>query len=359
MKIATVVGARPQFIKMAPVSRELRKHFDEVVIHTGQHYDYEMDGIFFKQLAIPKPDYNLGVGSGSHGYQTGEMLKRIEDVLIEEKPDLVLVYGDTNSTLAGALASVKLHIKIAHVEAGLRCFDKTVPEEVNRILTDHVSDLLFAPTECAVKNLLNEGITNGVHLTGDVMLDALLNNITIAEQESKIIGELGIESKSYLLATIHRAENTDDQSRLKNIIECLIKCKRRTIFPIHPRTKTYLEKYDLLNKLKKADHMILTKPLSYFDMLVLEKNAKKIITDSGGVQKEAYFFKTPCITLRKITEWPETVEDGWNILVGDDLYLLLDKIWNFEPAGGTYAFKFGHGNATSRIVQIMKSIEKI
>ncbi|XRH76169.1 MAG: non-hydrolyzing UDP-N-acetylglucosamine 2-epimerase [Candidatus Methanosuratincola verstraetei] len=356
MRVATVVGARPQFIKMAPLSRELRKYFEEIVIHTGQHYDYEMDRIFFEQLNIPPPDYNLGVGSGFHGYQTGEMLKRIEDVLIKESPDLVIVYGDTNSTLAGALAAAKLRIRVAHVEAGLRCFDRTVPEEVNRVLTDHISDLLFVPTERAVKNLYNEGIKNGVYLTGDVMLDALLHNITIAEKESKIIQELGVEAKSYLLVTVHRAENTDNRARLENIIECLVKCKRKTIFPIHPRTKAFLEKYSLLDKLKNADHIILTKPLSYFDMLVLEKNARQIITDSGGVQKEAYSFKTPCITLRKVTEWPETVEDGLNILVGDDYDLLLDMIWKFEPVGGTYSFRFGHGDASSRVVQIMKNI---
>lgn len=275
MRVATVVGARPQFIKMAPLSRELRKYFEEIVIHTGQHYDYEMDRIFFEQLNIPPPDYNLGVGSGFHGYQTGEMLKRIEDVLIKESPDLVIVYGDTNSTLAGALAAAKLRIRVAHVEAGLRCFDRTVPEEVNRVLTDHISDLLFVPTERAVKNLYNEGIKNGVYLTGDVMLDALLHNITIAEKESKIIQELGVEAKSYLLVTVHRAENTDNRARLENIIECLVKCKRKTIFPIHPRTKAFLEKYSLLDKLKNADHIILTKPLSYFDMLVLEKTQDK------------------------------------------------------------------------------------
>lgn len=354
MKIATIVGARPQFIKMAPVSRELRKHFDEVVIHTGQHYDYEMNRIFFEQLNIPEPDYYLGVGSGSHGYQTGEMLKRIEDVLFKEKPDLVLVYGDTNSTLAGALAAVKLHIKVAHVEAGLRCFEKKVPEEVNRVLTDHISDYLFAPTETAVKNLYNEGIRNGVYLTGDVMFDALLYSIKIAERKSKILDELGLKPKEYCLATVHRAENTDNKKNLENIANAFIECGELIVFPAHPRTVKFLKVYALYEKLEKAENVLLIKPVGYLDMLVLEKNAKKILTDSGGVQKEAYFLKVPCITLRERTEWVETVEDGWNVLTGADKEKILKAIREFEPAGETYSYKFGDGNASKKIVGIIK-----
>lgn len=356
MKIATIVGARPQFIKMAPVSRELRKHFDEIIIHTGQHYDYEMDRIFFEQLSIPEPDYYLGVGSGSHGYQTGEMLKKIEDVLAKENPDLVLVYGDTNSTLAGALAAVKLHIKVAHVEAGLRSFDKKMPEEVNRVLTDHVSDYLFAPTETAVKNLYNEGIKEGVYLTGDVMYDAMLYNIKIAERKSKILDELGLKPKEYLLATVHRAENTDNKKNLENIVEAFIESEELIVFPAHPRTVKFLKSYGVYERLKKAENVLLIKPVGYLDMLVLEKNAKKILTDSGGVQKEAYFLKVPCITLRKRTEWVETVSDGWNVLVGADKEKILAAIKKFEPREKAYAYRFGEGNAHEKIINILISI---
>lgn len=357
VKIATVVGARPQFIKMAPVSKELRRNgITEVVIHTGQHYNYEMDKLFFEQLKIPEPDYNLGVGSGSHGYQTGEMLKRIEEVLVKEKPDLVLVYGDTNSTLAGALAAVKLKIPVAHVEAGLRCFDKGVPEEVNRVLTDHVSDYLFAPTEIAVRNLHRGGINEGVYLTGDVMFDALRCNIGVAERESRILEELGLKSKEYFLATVHRAENTDDKERLKSIIEAFVESSELIVFPVHPRTLKFLKAYGLYERLESSGNMILTKPVGYLDMLLLENNARKILTDSGGVQKEAYFLKVPCITLREKTEWIETVEDGWNALVGAEKDKILWAIKNFEPKGETYSYKFGDGRAAEKIAEVLLGV---
>ena len=356
MKITTVVGARPQFIKMAPVSRELRKHFEEIVIHTGQHYDYEMNRVFFEQLKIPEPDYYLGVGSGSHGYQTGEMLKKIEEVLMREEPDIVLVYGDTNSTLAGALAAVKLHIEIAHVEAGLRSFDKRMPEEVNRVLTDHVSDYLFAPTETAVKNLHKEGINNGVYLTGDVMYDALLHNIRIAKKESKILERLGLTPGKYLLATVHRAENTDNRKRLESIVEAFIESDEFTIFPAHPRTRKYLKRYSLTERIEKAENVLMIPPVGYLDMIILEENAKKILTDSGGVQKEAYFLKVPCITLRERTEWVETVEDGWNLLVGADKEKILKAIKEFEPKGETYTYRFGDGKASGRIVRVLSGV---
>ncbi|MDK2870631.1 MAG: UDP-GlcNAc3NAcA epimerase [Pyrococcus sp.] len=358
MKVVTVVGARPQFVKMAPVSRVLRGYFDEIVIHTGQHYDYEMNRVFFEQLNIPEPDYYLGVGSGTHGYQTGEMLKRIEGVLVKEKPDLVLVYGDTNSTLAGALAAVKLHIKVAHVEAGLRSFDRRMPEEVNRVLTDHVSDYLFAPTETAVKNLHNEGIKEGVYLTGDVMYDALLYNIEIARKNSKILKELGLRPKSYLLATVHRAENTDDKDRLESIVSAFVESGEEIVFPVHPRTVKFLRVYGLYEGLERADNVILTKPVGYLDMLMLEKNAKKILTDSGGVQKEAYFLKVPCITLRERTEWVETVEDGWNVLVGADKEKILRAVREFEPSGETYTYKFGDGRASEKIAEVIKNVDR-
>jgi len=325
MKVASIVGARPNFIKLAPLSREIRKYFDEIIIHTGQHYDYEMDRIFFEQLRIPEPDYHLGVGSGTHGYQTGEMLKRIEKVLIDEKPDLVIVYGDTNTTLAGALAAVKLNIPLAHVEAGLRCYDKKIPEEINRVLTDHCSDLLFCPTKRAVENLKREGITKGVYLTGDVMVDAIKQNITIAENVSTILNDLNVKPKDYYLVTVHRAENTDNIDKLKNIVDALCEIDNNVVFPCHPRTEKALKKFGLWDKLKRSVNVI--KPVGYLDMLVLEKNAKKIITDSGGVQKEAYIFKVPCITLRERTEWIETVEDGWNMLVGSDKGKILNALY--------------------------------
>ena len=349
MKVASIVGARPNFIKLAPVSKELRKKFKEIVIHTGQHYDYEMDKVFFDEMQIPKPDYHLGVGSGSQGEQTGEMLKRIEKVLMKEKPDLVLVFGDTNTTLAGGLAACKLHIRVAHIEAGLRSYDRRMPEETNRVLTDHCSDLLFAPTRTAVENLMKEGITEGVYLTGDVMVDALKENIKIAEKESMILNELHLKTKEYYLATVHRAENTDDFDRLKSIVDAFCEIEH-LVFPCHPRTEKSLKRFDLWEKLTRKVNVI--KPVGYLDMLMLEKNANKILTDSGGVQKEAYIFKVPCITLRNTTEWVETVEDGWNALVGANKEKIVKMAMEFEPEGVQRNI-FGEGYASKRIKEIL------
>ncbi|BAF58565.1 UDP-N-acetylglucosamine 2-epimerase [Pelotomaculum thermopropionicum SI] len=351
MKIATIVGARPQFIKMAPVSREIRKKFKELIIHTGQHYDYEMDRIFFEELDIPKPDCHLGVGSGTHGYQTGTMLKKIEEILIQEKPDLVLVYGDTNSTLAGALAGAKLGIKVAHVEAGLRSFDRSMPEEVNRVLTDHCSDFLFCPTETAVKNLHREGINDGVYLTGDVMVDSLLHNKEIAESRSGILDELGLKSKEYIVATIHRASNTDRKENLESIVNAFCEMEEIIVFPVHPRTKKYLKKYGLFDKLRASVKLI--KPLGYLDFLKLMNHAKKIITDSGGIQKEAYILKIPCVTLRENTEWIETVEDGWNMLVAIDKDNIIRAIHQFQPSSVKHKERFGSGGAAGKIAKYL------
>jgi len=351
MKIATVVGARPQFIKMAPVSREIRKNFKEFIIHTGQHYDYEMDRVFFEELDIPEPDYYLGVGSGTHGYQTGEMLKQIEKILIAEKPDLVLVYGDTNSTLAGALAGAKLGIKVAHIEAGLRSFDRSMPEEINRVITDHCSDLLFCPTETAVKNLNREGIIDGVYPTGDVMTDSLLHNKEIAESKSGILEELGLKSNEYIVATIHRASNTDRKENLENIADAFCEIKETIVFPVHPRTEKYLKEYGLFEKLKVSVKLV--KPLGYLDFLKLMIHAKKIVTDSGGIQKEAYILKIPCITLRENTEWIESVEDGWNMLVSVGKDNIITAIYLFKPSLSKYRNRFGNGNAAKNIVNYL------
>jgi len=324
MKVVSIVGARPQFIKCAPVSRELRKTDTEILVHTGQHYDPEMSDVFFEELKIPKPDYNLGVGSGLHGKQTGEILAKVEEVLLKEKPDRVIVYGDTNSTLAGALAAAKIHLSVAHVEAGLRSFDRVMPEEINRIVTDHLSDLLFCPSQTAVKNLAAEGITNGVHLVGDVMADALVYNRGIAQRKSHILETLGFADEEYCVLTVHRAGNTDDRQNLTSIIRAVGEAGIPVVFPVHPRTRQYLQKYHLLVNLPRNIHMI--DPLGYLDMIRLMESAMKILTDSGGIQKEAYMLGVPCITLRESTEWVETVESGWNVLVGANTARILSAI---------------------------------
>lgn len=323
MKVVSIVGARPQFIKLAPLSVELRKReIFEIILHTGQHYDDNMNKVFFEELEISEPDYNLGIGSGLHGEQTGRMLIGIEEVLLKEKPNLVIVYGDTNSTLAGSLAASKLHIPLAHVEAGLRSFNKKMPEEINRIVADHLSDILFCPTETAIENLKKEGIDKNVYLVGDLMFDALMHFEKISQLKSKILEKLNLTPKSYLLLTIHRAENTDNRERLENIFESLREIDKVIVFPVHPRTRDRLEKYGLFSLLGKNIEVI--DPVGYLDMLMLEKNAYAIVTDSGGVQKEAFWLKVPCITLRDETEWVETVDLGWNTLVGADR----DKIFN-------------------------------
>ena len=353
MKIVSVVGARPQFIKLSPLSKELRKKHREIVLHTGQHYDYELSRIFFSQLSIAKPDYNLGIGSDEHGAQTGRMLKGIEEVLLFEKPDLALVYGDTNSTLAGALAGAKLKIPVAHVEAGLRSFVKSMPEEINRVLTDHVSSLLFCPTPTSVKNLKKEGITKGVHLVGDVMYDSLRANLTVAEKKSRIIKKLGLKKKGFYLITIHRAENTDDESNLRKIARILANLDRKTVFPVHPRTRKRLSEFGLLDGLLRRDDLLLADPVGYLDMLVLEKNARCVLTDSGGVQKEAFFLRTPCLTLREETEWVETVKNGWNSIVGLQQKKIQRKLR--EKVGPPKPIKtdFGERKASRKIAKVL------
>jgi UDP-N-acetylglucosamine 2-epimerase len=325
-------------------------------VHTGQHYDHGMSQIFFDELDISEPDLNLGVGSGSHGWQTGQMLVRIEEVLLEEKPDFVVVYGDTNSTLAGALAAVKLRIPVAHVEAGLRSFNRKMPEEHNRIVADHCSDLLFCPTQTALDNLAREGVTNGVHLVGDTMYDAVLQFSSIARKHSTILEDLDLEPKTYLLTTIHRPYNTDIQDNLFNIFQAFAEIGEPIIFPVHPRTRkkiAELSKKINLEKVLRNTKMI--EPVGYLDMLVLEENARLILTDSGGMQKEAYFFGVPCITLRPETEWLETVETGWNVLAGGaDTSAIVDgyqKAINSPPANRPNMY--GDGAASLEVVRHM------
>ena len=354
MKIASIIGARPEFIKEAPLVKELRKKHNEIIIHTGQHYDYEMSKIFFAELNIPKPDYNLGVGSALHGKQTGEMLIKLEKVLLKEKPQLVVVSGDTNTTIAGALAASKLNIKLAHIEAGMRSYDKKMPEEINRVVTDHLSDILFCSTSTAVKNLREEGVTNGVFNVGDIMIDAIKNNIDIVEKKSDILKRLNLKNKNYMIATVHRAGNTDIKENMLEIIEAFLESKETIIFPLHPRTEKCLKIYGF-DKMLKNKNIIATKPISYTDMLVLEKNAKKILTDSGGMQKEAYFFKVPCITLRDTTEWVETVNDGWNVLAGASKTKILDAVRHFSPRG-RQSEDYGNGDASRNIVNIINKI---
>ncbi|MDW8234486.1 MAG: UDP-N-acetylglucosamine 2-epimerase (non-hydrolyzing), partial [Roseiflexaceae bacterium] len=310
MNIVTIVGARPQFIKAAAVSRVLRLRHREVLVHTGQHYDANMSAVFFDELGIPPPDVNLAVGSASHGAQTGAMLAKIEEVLLAECPDWVLVYGDTNSTLAGALAAAKLHIPVAHVEAGLRSFNRAMPEEINRVLTDHISDLLLCPSETAVENLAREGITRGVVLIGDVMADAL--RLAVERADDSVLESSGVQQGSYALATVHRAENTDDPLRLQGILTGLTLLDMPVIFPAHPRARRAIA---ALGWTPPA-HMRLIDPVGYLNMIALMRGARVVLTDSGGVQKEAYWLGVPCVTLRDETEWVETVTCGWNTLAG-------------------------------------------
>lgn len=359
MRIVTVVGARPQFIKAAAVSRAIAAHnaagrrppIDERIVHTGQHYDQNMSKVFFDELRIPRPAANLEVGSGPHGRQTGAIMERLEMFLLEHRPDWVLVYGDTNSTLAGALAAVKLHVPVAHVEAGLRSFNRRMPEEINRVVADCLSTLLFCPTDVAVANLRAEGITKGVHQTGDVMYDSVLFHAALADQRSDVMRRLGLQLKAFYLATIHRAENTDDPGRLAGIIAALARMERPVLLPLHPRTRKVLA--DVGGPIPGSVRVL--EPVSYLDMLVLERDARLILTDSGGVQKEAYWFGTPCVTLRDETEWVELVRLGCNRLAGPSADAILAAVDAFEAAdchmsADLPANLYGDGRASDRIV---------
>jgi UDP-N-acetylglucosamine 2-epimerase len=319
-----------------------------VFIHTGQHYDYGMSDIFFEEMQIRPPDYNLGVGGGTHGEQTGRMLIELERVLTEVKPDGVLVYGDTNSTLAGALAAAKAGIPLAHVEAGLRSYNRAMPEEVNRVLTDHIAAFLFCPTAAAVENLAKEGIVGGVHQVGDVMYDALLHNLAIARSRSRALSRFGLKKGGYGLATVHRAANTDDPRRMRSLLESFGVLSKKIIFPLHPRTQKMIQEWGLT----AGSNILFVEPQGYFDILVLQENADCILTDSGGMQKEAYWLGVRCITLREETEWVETVSSGWNTLVGVDQDALCTAFETWHPEGERPSF-YGDGDSANRICDVL------
>jgi UDP-N-acetylglucosamine 2-epimerase len=348
LKILSVIGARPQFVKAGPVSRAIRNRHAEVLVHTGQHYDDNMSKVFFDDLDIPRPDYNLGVGSGGHGAQTGLMLARLEEAMVSEKPDWVLVYGDTNSTLAGALAAAKINIRVAHVEAGMRSFNRSMPEEINRVLTDHLSDLLLCPSQPAAENLASEGITRGVHVVGDVMAEALEFAAERAKTRSGILEKLDLRGRRFFIATVHRAENTDNGTRLGNILAAFDAIDETVIFPVHPRTRKAIESAGHVPSPKVR----LIEPVGYLDMLMLEQSASMILTDSGGIQKEAYWLGVPCITLRGETEWVETVHAGWNVLAGADTERIIDLSRSFVPPARRPAL-YGDGAAAARIAEII------
>lgn len=348
-KILTILGARPQFIKHATVSIKMRGRINDIIIHTGQHYDSNMSDVFFNELGINSPDYNLKVGSGNHGEQTAAMLKGIEDILLTERPDRVLVYGDTNSTLAGALAAVKLHIPVAHVEAGLRSYNREMPEEINRVITDQVSDLLFVPNSHSVENLRKEGITNGIHIVGDVMVDMLFEMQKRMRFEGRITHE---EKSSYYYVTLHRPYNTDNPNRLKELLRVLNDLSYPVYFSLHPRTKSLLLKAAI--DLSSYTNITFISPQGYSDNLLHLLDCKKVITDSGGLQKEAYVLKKPCVTLRSETEWIETLVGNWNILCFDNLSELNDALQETPDASKYMKDIYGKGDASEKIVACLE-----
>jgi len=357
MKLLTVVGARPQFIKAAAFSRVARERHTEILVHTGQHYDPGMSDVFFEELALPRPDHHLGVGSGPHGRQTAQMLERLEDVIRAESPDAVVIYGDTNSTLAGALAAAKRDLPLAHVEAGLRSYVRAMPEEVNRVVADSVSTHLFAPTQTAVDNLLREGHAldgagprGRIYLTGDIMYDALLLHAPIAAERSRILRQLALTPGAYALATVHRAGNTDDPRRLEAIFDALMMLDGPVVLPLHPRTRAVLAHTDI----EVEAPVRIIDPVGYLDMLALEQNARVVLTDSGGVQKESFLLGVPCVTLRDETEWVETLEGGWNVLSGADPEHILAAARRARPEGEPPRV-FGDGHAAERMIEALEA----
>jgi len=357
MTVSIILGTRPEIIKMAPVIRECeRRGLDYFVLHTGQHYSYEMDKIFFEQLELLPPELNLNVGSGEHGEQTGRILEGVERVLLSERPDVVLVQGDTNTVLAGALAAAKLHIRVGHVEAGLRSYDRSMPEEINRVVADHVSDLLFAPTETARRNLLSEGIPQEkIHVTGNTIVDSVQQSLEIAERKADALADLGLKSREYVLATAHRAENVDDRRRLEEILKGLslvgAELEMPVVFPVHPRTRKMLEIFRI-----SPDGVRAIEPLGFLEFLQLEAHAALVLTDSGGVQEEACILKVPCVTLRDNTERPETLDVGANVLAGADAERILQMALHMCSRGRCWSNPFGDGRAGNRIVDFLREI---
>jgi len=350
MKIISVAGARPQFIKLAPLSRSLNMEHNEIIVHTGQHYDDAMSENFFRELGINKPKYNLSVGSGSHGVQTGNMLIGLDKILSSEQPDAVVVFGDTNSTLAGALSAVKFHIPVIHIEAGLRSYNRTMPEEINRIATDHVSDFLFAPTQIALNILTKEGLKDRSYLTGDIMVDTITLNLETALKKSDILSKLSISAGKYYLVTLHRPYNVDEPESLQSILNTLGKLNKKVVFPIHPRTRKNIQTFNI----DVNSNVILTDPAGYYDFISLEYHSDKILTDSGGIQKEAYILRKPCITFRPETEWIETVEDGWNILIDPTSKECIEKIESFDPKS-KQSDVFGN-NVSTKMVELINKL---
>jgi UDP-N-acetylglucosamine 2-epimerase len=350
MKILHIVGARPQFIKAAMVSKAWGQNGEEVILHTGQHYDENMSRLFFAELGLPEPAINLDVGGGSHAEQTSRMLTGIDNYIEKDTPDWVIVYGDTNSTLAGALSAAKRLIRTAHVEAGLRSFNRAMPEEINRVISDDLADLLFCPTVQAVENLKCEGITRGVFNVGDVMADGLIFFQNAARKKSTILKDLGLFSKGYGLVTIHRSGNVDDSRNLTSILKGLEQINIPLVFPMHPRTRKMIEQFGL----SIPTNIQMIEPLGYMDMLMMEENADCILTDSGGIQKEAYLLGTRCITIRDETEWVETVEAGWNCLTGADSSKIAARFYDFKPQGSRPDI-YGDGHAADKIIEILKS----
>ena len=349
MKFVTVVGARPQFVKAAVLSRALRPRHEEFLVHTGQHYDDSMSDVFFRELDIPEPDANLGAGSGSPGLQTARMLEGLETVLEQQRPDAVIVFGDTNSTLAGALAAAKLNLPVAHVEAGFRSYNRAMPEEINRVLTDHVSRWLFCPTQHAVECLQREGILEGVHNVGDLMYDSLLAMLPRAEvNAAAVLKQHCVESGAYYLATVHRPANADDSDRLRNIIEALGSLEAPVVLPLHPRTQASMQRFGI----EPGANLLVVEPVGNLEMLALERNARAVLTDSGGVQREAYFLSVPCVTLREDSEWPEIVGD-WNVLVDADKARIIDAARRPRPQTPPLPV-FGDGRAAGKIVGILE-----
>jgi UDP-GlcNAc3NAcA epimerase len=349
-KIVSVVGARPQFVKAAAVSRTLREEHQEILVHTGQHYDYEMSGIFFDGLNLPQPDINLSVGSGSHGDQTATMLRGIEEVLVRERPDWLLIYGDTNSTLAGALAAAKLSVPVAHVEAGLRSFKRAMPEEINRVVADHLSALLLCPSSTAVDNLAAEGIATNVHVTGDVMLDVLQwAQHQIAGDACERLSRFGVTRGAFVLATVHRSENTDDPARLSRILSAFSAIDETVLFAVHPRTRKAIGALGCT----VGPNVRLIDPLGYLDMVAVTRAARLVLTDSGGLQKEAYWLGVPCLTLRDETEWVETVAVGWNALVGADQQAIVQAVRTFAPPAARPSL-YGDGHAAGKCVELLQ-----